>query len=86
MSKKALFYTAFFVLLAVGFYLTIKHLIPEYAEEKLPVLSYVRPFDFVNQQGKEITQQDVQGKVYVAEYFFTTCKGICPKMNTNPLR
>ncbi len=33
--------------------------------------------------GKQITQRIVEGKVYVAEYFFTTCKGICPKMNAN---
>ena len=25
----------------------------------------------------------LQGKVYVAEFFFTTCPGICPKLNTN---
>ncbi|HET9430699.1 MAG TPA: SCO family protein, partial [Chitinophagaceae bacterium] len=30
-----------------------------------------------------VTEKDVAGKVYVAEYFFTTCKGICPKMNNN---
>src|SRR5204862_2397759 len=45
--------------------------------------SYVRPFSFTNQDGKTITEQDVKGKVYVAAYFFTTCKGICPKMNNN---
>jgi protein SCO1/2 len=30
-----------------------------------------------------VTNKDVTDKVYVAEYFFTTCKGICPKMNAN---
>jgi protein SCO1/2 len=43
----------------------------------------VHDFSFTNQDGKKITQRDVDGKVYVAEYFFTTCKGICPKMNEN---
>lgn len=38
-------------------------------------------FNFENQLGKTITQQEVSGKVYVAEYFFTTCKSICPIMN-----
>jgi protein SCO1/2 len=47
------------------------------------VLSYVPPFSFDNQEGRMITDKDMAGKVYVAEYFFTTCKGICPKMNTN---
>src|SRR6185369_3797456 len=86
MSKKAAFYIGFFVLLFVGFYFVITRMIPEFSEKKLPVLSDVQPFSFVNQEGKTITEKDVQGKVYVAEYFFTTCKGICPKMNGNLLQ
>lgn len=43
----------------------------------------VEPFSFINQEGQTITNKDVDGKVYVVEYFFTTCKGICPKMNEN---
>lgn len=43
----------------------------------------VGTFFFTNQEGQPVTQQDVKGKVYVVEYFFTTCKGICPKMNEN---
>lgn len=38
-------------------------------------------FSFLNQEGERITQAEVEGKVYVAEYFFTTCGTICPKMN-----
>ena len=38
-------------------------------------------FSFINQNGKKITQEEVYGKVYVAEYFFTTCQSICPIMN-----
>lgn len=38
-------------------------------------------FSFLNQNGKTITQNYVDGKVYVAEYFFTTCQSICPIMN-----
>lgn len=38
-------------------------------------------FSFLNQEGKLITQKDVKGKVFVAEYFFTTCGTICPIMN-----
>ena len=40
-------------------------------------------FSFTNQDGKTITQNDVNGKIRVVEYFFTTCKGICPRMNEN---
>lgn len=38
-------------------------------------------FRFANQDGKTIADDEVGGKVYVAEYFFTTCKSICPIMN-----
>ena len=38
-------------------------------------------FSFQNQLGKWISLNDVKGKVFVAEYFFTTCQTICPKMN-----
>ncbi|MDX1469878.1 MAG: SCO family protein [Flavobacteriaceae bacterium] len=43
----------------------------------------VPEFSFVNQNGDTITQEDYLGKVYVAEFFFTTCPSICPKMNRN---
>ncbi len=49
----------------------------------LPQRGTVQAFSFYNQNGEKFMNQDVWGKVYVAEYFFTTCKGICPKMNNN---
>ena len=58
-------------------------MIPGYADVKLPVLSYVKPFRFTSQDNQPVTLADLRGKVYVAEYFFTTCKGICPKLNSN---
>jgi protein SCO1/2 len=36
---------------------------------------------FKNQDGVPVTEKDLLGKVTVVEYFFTTCKGICPKMH-----
>jgi protein SCO1/2 len=38
-------------------------------------------FSFQNQDNKTITQREIEGKVFVAEYFFTTCQSICPIMN-----
>lgn len=38
-------------------------------------------FEFSNQNNEKITLDDVKGKVFVAEYFFTTCLTICPIMN-----
>jgi len=40
-------------------------------------------FSFVNQDGDTIANKDYAGKVYVAEFFFTTCPTICPIMNKN---
>ncbi len=44
---------------------------------------FISNFSFVNQNGKTITQKDYEGKIYVADFFFTTCGSICPKMTTN---
>ncbi|WP_203256386.1 SCO family protein [Hyunsoonleella ulvae] len=43
----------------------------------------VPEFSFTNQNGKLITNKDYEGKVYVIEFFFTTCPTICPRMNNN---
>ena len=40
-------------------------------------------FSFVNQNGKIITDKTYAGKIYVADFFFTTCGSICPKMTNN---
>lgn len=82
-KKKVLFLLGFFVLLFVGFYFALGQIIPGFGEPVLPVLSNVPPFSFNDQEGKAVTDKDLAGKVYVAEYFFTTCRGICPKLNTN---
>ncbi len=78
MTKKQGLYTAFFAGLIIIFYLVISPWI-----SRNDTISEVMPFAFLNQDGKMVTNKDVEGKVYVAEYFFTTCKGICPKMNSN---
>lgn len=43
----------------------------------------VSSFSFINQNGKTITNEDYIGKVFLLEFFFTTCPTICPKMNQN---
>jgi protein SCO1/2 len=83
MSKKVLVYAVFFGVLVTVFIFSLTQAIPGFGEVKLPVLNYVQPFSFVDQNGKRVSEKEMNGKVYVAEYFFTTCKGICPKMNRN---
>lgn len=86
MIKKWYLYVGFFVLLFGGYFLYFFSQ-DDFDQSSLPVINNnVQEFSFTNQDGKNITEKDVEGKVYVAEYFFTTCKGICPKMNANMRR
>ena len=43
----------------------------------------IADFSLINQNGKTITQDDYKDKIYVADFFFTTCQTICPVMTTN---
>ncbi|MGX1928327.1 SCO family protein [Flagellimonas sp. 2504JD4-2] len=43
----------------------------------------IADFDLVNQNGEKITQENYQDKIYVADFFFTTCPTICPIMTKN---
>lgn len=43
----------------------------------------ISEFKFTNQNGKIVTQKDYEGKIYVADFFFTTCQTICPIMTNN---
>ena len=83
MSRKTIFYIIFFFLLVIGFYFTMSRLIPGFGKSRLEPIGRVSPFSFTNQDGKKVTEKDVAGKIFVAEYFFTTCKSICPIMNAN---
>ncbi len=86
MSKKYWFYIIFFaVLLSVFFAFVMKDY--DFSASSLGVINPAVPaFSFVNQDGKNISQKETDDKVYVVEYFFTTCAGICPKMNANMRR
>ena len=85
-GKKGWFYLIFFTLLLGVFYLfAFKDY--DFAASPLKVINPAVPaFSFVNQDGKIISQANTDDKVYVAEYFFTTCRGICPKLNANMRR
>ena len=43
----------------------------------------ISDFKLTNQNGKEITQANYKDKIYVADFFFTTCQDICPVMTKN---
>ena len=59
---------------------------PELVDSTMQYISKyhtIADFSFTNQNGKIITQKDYEDKIYVADFFFTTCGSICPKMTTN---
>lgn len=95
MSKKGIFYIAFFVLLSVVFMTYAGMMIREstgefFGKDKLPVLGapghQVPGFRFTDQDSQTVSREHVKGKIYVAEYFFTTCTNICPVMNKNMMK
>ena len=43
----------------------------------------IAPFSLTNQNGLTVTEKDYMNKIYVADFFFTTCPSICPKMTEN---
>ncbi len=59
---------------------------PELVDSTIQHVGYnhtIADFSFTNQNNKIVTQKDYEGKIYVADFFFTTCQSICPKMTTN---
>lgn len=83
MSRKQIFYLLFFTVLVLCFFFALSKVIPGFFQARMPPISTVQPFAFVNQQGQTVTEKDLAGKVHAANFFFTTCKGVCPRMNNN---
>lgn len=54
-----------------------------YFQKELFTVMDVPSFSLTDQNGKTITNKDMLGKVYVVEFFFSTCPTICPVMNRN---
>lgn len=85
-GKKTGFYIIFFAVLTIAFY-AFAYRDYDFAASPLKVINAEVPaFSFIDQNGVPITQRETDDKVYVAEYFFTTCRGICPKLNANMRR
>ncbi len=82
-SRKALIYLLFFSALVVLFFVVLSRLIPGFTQVNIPPVGQVASFQFQNQDRELFTDQNIKGKVVAVEYFFTTCKGICPKLNKN---
>jgi protein SCO1/2 len=61
---------------------------PELVDTTVQHIGYnhtIADFAFTNQNGEVVTQENYKDKIYVADFFFTTCPTICPKMTDNML-
>ncbi|NJM93524.1 MAG: hypothetical protein HC842_01665 [Cytophagales bacterium] len=54
-------------------------------DEQLQEFHHVHPFRLYDQEGSIITEQDLDGKITVANFFFSICPSVCPKMTDNLL-
>lgn len=84
MRKKYSYVGISFIILLFGIY-TVPKIVKHFQDVDLVKFSKVPEFEFINQEGKTITNKDYLGKVYVVEFFFSTCPTICPKMNQKML-
>ncbi len=69
-----------FIILLFGIY-TVPKVVGHFSESSLHKFDKVPAFEFTDQHGEIITNDNYKGKVYVVEFFFTTCPTICPIMN-----
>ncbi len=73
-----------FIVLIFGIW-AIPKIIAKFQKSDLVEIGPVPAFSLTNQNNKTITNKDYLGKVYVVEFFFSTCPTICPVMNKNML-
>ncbi len=80
--KKYSYVGVAFIILIFGIY-AIPKIVNKFKTPQLITIGKVPSFEFTNQNGKLISNSFYNNKVYVVEFFFTTCPTICPKMNEN---
>lgn len=74
-----------FIVLIFGIW-AIPKIIAKFQKSDLVEIGPVPTFKLTNQDNKTISNADYLGKVYVVEFFFSTCPTICPKMNESMLQ
>mgnify|MGYP000215197821 FL=1 len=80
MKKKFSYIGISFIILLFGIYVVPK-VVKKFQKSDLVTFNKVPDFEFTNHNGNKITNKNFEGKVYVVEFFFTTCPSICPIMN-----
>lgn len=82
MNKNKSYIGISFIVLIFGIYF-IPKILSKFQKSDLVEVGVAPSFELTNQDGKTITNDFYKGKVYVVEFFFTTCPTICPIMNRN---
>ncbi|MBD3723204.1 MAG: SCO family protein [Flavobacteriaceae bacterium] len=75
-----------FIILIFGIWVVKEINARYYSKSDLYEIGSAPSFELTNQDDKKISDKDYLGKVYVIEFFFSTCPTICPKMNQNMLK
>ena len=52
---------------------------------QIPVIRAVPDFSLIDQNGETVTKDDLRGKIWIADFIFTRCKGPCPLMTARML-
>jgi protein SCO1/2 len=71
-----------FIVLIFGIW-AVPKIVAKFQKSDLVEIGPAPAFALTDQNNKKISNKDYEGKVYVAEFFFSTCPTICPKMNQN---
>ena len=74
-----------FIVLIFGIW-AVPKIVAKFQKSDLVEIGPVPEFKLTNQDNKSISDKDYLGKVYVVEFFFSTCPTICPKMNQSMLQ
>lgn len=74
-----------FIVLIFGIW-AVPKIVAKFQKSDLVEIGPVPAFELTNQNEKKISDKDYLGKVYVVEFFFSTCPTICPKMNESMLQ
>jgi protein SCO1/2 len=83
--KKNSYIAITFVILIFGIW-AVPKIVAKFSGNKLMRFEEVPPFEFTNQNGQTISNKDYENKVYVLEFFFTSCPTICPLMNESMIK
>lgn len=74
-----------FIVLVFGIW-AVPKIADKFSTPPLETIGKVPNFSFTNQNNLEVTNDSYKGKVYLVEFFFTTCPSICPIMNRNMVK